>query len=1011
MNHSFLPLKVKYPLFISLSRFVFKIAACFFLFSQIIWAQYRFDSWDTEDGLPQNTVYGMTQTRDGYLWLTTYDGLVRFDGVRFTVFDKSNTRGITSNRFTSIYEDTEGVLWIGTEYGGLVRYSGGEFKTFDGSSGLPNNSLRQIQQDAEGNLVVSTEGGIVCRRGDRFEPCISGVPASDFRVYRGKSGAQWIFERKGLSKIKDGKATDYPVDWVGTTFDAMEFFEDRYGDLWIGTRDAALYRIADDGIIRYSPDEGERLEKGSVSINAVSIITGGDSDGNVWFNGGSNGEIVVFNPQTRSFQRFTTADGLSSSQIKSFFTDREGTLWIGTVNRGLNRVTKQSIRTFSDKDGLKGNNVYPILEDKAGGIWVGTNLAVSKIKDGVITNYESVKGVPLREAQTLYEDREGRLWIGFWGLIGYLKDGNFTNLTSLLGKFTYNSIHQDRTGCLWIGGDFGLIRFENEEVTRYSVADGLPHNEVKVIHEDRSGTLWLGTYGGLAQIKDGRFISFTERDGLVSNRVRTIAEDADGALWIGTYDGGISRFRDGKFVNYTTADGLFNNGAFRILEDSRGNFWISSNRGIYRVSRAELNDFADGKTSAVTSIAYGTEDGMLNAECNGGRQPAGVKTRDGRLWFPTQQGVVVVNPDSIPVNSSAPPVVIESVEIDNRNVSLAENQSAIRIEPGQSALEIAYTGLSLIKSEQVRFKYKLAGLSDEWIDAGTRRTAYYSYLPPGEYVFTVIAANSDGVWNTQGKSIAVSVIPPFYRTWWFISVSALGIFALALAGYSVRVSQLKREKRRQEAFSRRLMELQENERKRIAGELHDSLSQNLVIIKNRAMISLQQRERAEQAFEQLEEIADAAAESLSEVREIAHNLRPFQIDRLGLTKAIEALIRKANTPELSVTAELDEIDGIFAPEMEINLYRIIQESLNNIIKHAAASEANVKIAKSDKMIEITIRDDGRGFDAASMQAGESENGSGFGLVGITERARILGSIPVIESAAGKGTKIYLRVFI
>ncbi|MDQ3798440.1 MAG: histidine kinase, partial [Acidobacteriota bacterium] len=460
---------------------------------------------------------------------------------------------------------------------------------------------------------------------------------------------------------------------------------------------------------------------------------------------------------------------------------------------------------------------------------------------------------------------------------------------------------------------------------------------------------------------------------------------------------------------YTTADGLFNNGAFRILEDSRGNFWISSNRGIYRVSRAELNDFADGKISAVTSIAYGTQDGMLNAECNGGRQPAGVKTRDGRLWFPTQQGVVAVNPDSIPFNSSAPPVVIESIEIDNKAVSL--NQPAIEIQPGQSNLEISYTGLSLIKSDQVRFKYKLAGLDDEWIDAGTRRTAYYSYLPPGEYVFTVIAANSDGVWNTQGKSIAVSVVPPFYRTWWFISVSALGVFALALAGYSVRVSQLKREKRRQEAFSRRLMELQENERKRIAGELHDSLSQNLVIIKNRALISLQQRERAEQAFEQLEEIADAAAESLSEVREIAHNLRPFQIDRLGLTKAIEALIRKANTPELSVTAELDEIDGVFAPEMEINLYRVIQESLNNIIKHAAASEANVKITKSDKMIEITIQDNGRGFDAALTQSGESENGSGFGLVGITERARILGSIPVIESAAGKGTKIYLRVFI
>ncbi len=1000
MDDSFLPIKIKRQLLASLSRHVFKIVIFLFLFSQTIYSQYRFDSWNTEDGLPQNTIYAITQTRDGYLWFTTFDGLVRFDGVRFTVFDKSNTPGIKSNRFTSIYEDTGGTLWIGTEYGGLVRYASGEFKTL--SDGLPSNIVRQIQQDEKGNLVVATDGGIVCLQpDDRFESCVSSASPRDFRVYWSKSGARWTFDKNGLDKIKNGNSIHYPIQWAENAVDAMEFFEDGQGDLWFGANEMVLYRITDDGIIRYSRD-GARVEKGAVTIDSVGVVTGGDSDGNIWFSQRGDRGVVVFNPQTNNFKQFTTADGLSSNAVRLFFRDREGILWIGTNNRGINRVTKQFIRTFSDKDGLKSNNVYPVLEDGAGNVWVGEDKALNKIKDGVVTNYEE-----LGSAQSLYEDREGRLWVGLIDRIGYFKDGNFTEITARVGKYPYVAIFQDRTGCIWFGTDYGLIRFENEKITRYTVKEGLPNDAIKVIHEDRNGTLWIGTYGGLVQIKDGKFITFTEADGLVSNRVRTITEDADGTFWIGTYDGGISRFRDGKFFNYTTANGLFNNGAFSILEDSRGNFWISSNRGIYRVSKQQLNDFADGKIPAVTSIAYGTQDGMLNTECNGGRQPAGVKTRDGRLWFPTQQGVVVVNPEAVPFNPTAPPVVIESVKIDNKDVSV--NDSTIEMQPGQANLEIVYTGLSLIKSDQVRFKYKLAGLDDEWIDAGTRRTAYYSYLPPGSYTFTVIAANSDGVWNTEGKQVRVRVVPPFYRTWWFISLLAFSIIALALTGYKMRTSQLKQEKKRQEAFSRRLIDLQEAERKRIAGELHDSLSQNLVVIKNRAWMSLQEPDNQRHAMEQMEEIADAAEQSLFEVREISYNLRPFQIDRLGLTAAIEALTKKADTQELRIRSRLDNIDGLLSPEMEINLYRIIQECINNIIKHSAAAEAVIKIERSEGDIEITIQDDGKGFDAAAKRAGESNNGSGFGLIGITERARILGCVPVIESAAGRGTKIFLKI--
>ena len=288
-------------------------------------------------------------------------------------------------------------------------------------------------------------------------------------------------------------------------------------------------------------------------------------------------------------------------------------------------------------------------------------------------------------------------------------------------------------------------------------------DDVKIIHESVDGTLWIGTYGGLSRFKDNVFTSFTANDGLASNQVRSIYEDAENVLWIGSYDGGLTRLKDGKFTRYTSNDGLFNDGVFQILEDERGNLWMSSNRGIYRVAKQQLNDFAEGKISRVESIALGKADGLLETECNGGQQPAGTKTRDGKLWFPTQHGVAVIDPKEIKSNPFAPPVIIESIKIDNE--LLESQQSTIKIAPGKNNLEIAYTGLSFVKSEFVKFRYRLAGQDADWVEAGNRRTAYYSYLPPGDYKFQVVVANADGVWNTEGATIGIVVEPPFYRTW------------------------------------------------------------------------------------------------------------------------------------------------------------------------------------------------------------------------------------------------------
>jgi len=405
-------------------------------------------------------------------------------------------------------------------------------------------------------------------------------------------------------------------------------------------------------------------------------------------------------------------------------------------------------------------------------------------------------------------------------------------------------------------------------------------------------------------------------------------------------------------------------------------------------------------------MAFGKQDGMLNSECNGGRQPAGFVAEDGKLWFPTMGGVAVIDPEAARVNSLSPPVMIESVKLER---GLIDFSRGVTVAPGQRDLEIAYTGLSFVKPEQVKFKYRLEGLDTEWIDVGTRRVAYFPNLPPGGYTFRVIAANSDGVWNDDGAALRIVVEAPFYRTGWFNALAALSLAAAGLLAYRARIAKLQRRQEEQAAFSQRLIESQEIERKRIAAELHDGLGQNLLVIKNRALLGLLAPEDQNRAVEQLGEISTAVSQTLDEVRQIAANLHPYQLDRLGLTKAIEAMIRKvAAAAPIKFSAEVDNIDGLFAPRAEINLYRIVQESLNNVVKHSAAAEAAVAIRRDGGHVAITVRDNGRGFVVESARnIGPLKQG--FGLAGMAERARMLGGDYAIHSAPGEGTTVMLII--
>ncbi|MBL8208063.1 MAG: hypothetical protein JNM09_27770, partial [Blastocatellia bacterium] len=499
--------------------------------------------------------------------------------------------------------------------------------------------------------------------------------------------------------------------------------------------------------------------------------------------------------------------------------------------------------------------------------------------------------------------------------------------------------------------------------------------------------------------------TWTAKDGLASNQVLSFYEDCAGSLWMGT-NGGLCRFKDGKFATITAANGLYDNRAFQILsdtEDDSGDLWMSCNRGIYRASLRELNDFAEGRLKSVTSFVYGAADGMINRECNGA-SPAGWKTHDGRLWFPTVKGVVAIDPRQH--NTQLSLVLIERVTLDRAPLSTGQ---AVQIKPDQENLEIEYTGINWRRPQQIRFKYQLAGFNQDWVEAGTRRTAYFSNLPPGDYTFKVIADNGEGLWNTEGASLRVVVLPPFYRTGWFLALAVLSVSGVILAAFKYRVNQLEQRQAAQQAFSQQLIESQEAERKRIAGELHDGLGQNLLVIKNRALFGLMPSDDVSRATAQLTDISTTVSQAIDEVRQIAANLHPYQLDRLGLTKALTAMVRKVSgATQLEIACSLDKLDGILPPTAEINLYRIVQECLNNIVKHAAATEASVQLRRLPSSLKLTIQDNGRGFVPAVVHSTSAGKGS-FGLTGLAERARLLGGTLNIDSTPGNGTRITLTM--
>jgi len=784
--------------------------------------QYTQDAWGIEAGLPQSTILGIAQTADGYLWLATEEGLVRFDGVRFTLFDKENTSQLQANDIRALLVDQKDNLWIGTNGGGLTRYKGGVFTTFTTRDGLANDAILSLHEDGPGSLWIGTDGGGMSRyMNGRFRTYNTkdGLPDDAvFAISTGPDGSVWVGTHAGLARLKNDRFSVYSTKNGLGKDDIRAVYADRRGDVWVGTNGGGLARLSEGRFVTYTMRDG-------LSGTMIWSIEE-DKAGTLWIGTGDGGLNRFHDGR---FSSSTMKLGLTSDRICTTFEDREGNLWVGTKGGGLVRLKGGPFTTYTTREGLSSDVILPVFEDRDGAMWVGTQSAgLNRMKDGKVTVYTMREGLPSDSVYSVNQDGAGTLWAGTPKGLARLRAGRFQAVTEGLPNEIVQCTYTDHNGDLWVGTRGGLSRYSGGRFITFSHKEGLSNDNVHSIYEDGSHVLWIGTEGGgLDKFEGGRFTSYTRSSGLSNSVVWAISGDSLGGLWLGT-NNGLNHLKDGKFTAFSARNGLFDDAIFVILDDRRGNLWMSSNRGVFRVAISGLTAFAQGKTAPLRSISYGLADGMKSKECSGGFQPMGWRARDGKLYFPTMKGLSVLDPGRLDSNHLPPNVVIERVVVDNKNFN---PKRPIRLPPGKGEMEFQFTALSLSSPEKVRFKYMLEGFDKDWVDAGSRRVAYYTNIPAGEYKFRVLASNYENFSNRSAASAAVTLQPHFYQTYVFAllcSLAGAGVFVVA---FRLRMRQLRVNEtklvllvdERTQALAHQARALQESEKRfrQLAENIHE----------------------------------------------------------------------------------------------------------------------------------------------------------------------------------------------
>jgi signal transduction histidine kinase/ligand-binding sensor domain-containing protein len=949
---------------------------------------YVIKNWSVKDGLPESSITCFEQTNDGYLWIGTWNGLARFDGLHFTSFHSGNTDALETSNINVLMQDSKGVLWIGVKGGGLVRYKRGTFAREGTDGDLRNASVDALEEDDDGRLWIGTDNGLYVMENDSirlfegadrpFKGPVSGICATS-------DGNMWINEVDSLFCLSsaNGRFTvtrKLRVKPVGIAEDSRGriWYADLSGVLHArdGMRERTYAQFADLPLTSLTP-----LRNGGIGVCCLNCV------------------VLVYDDTIVNLE---SAEGVRLLVNEHIFEDREGNIWLGRASSGLFRLRRRNVSVFGPQQGLSSEIATTTVEDTHGTLWVGTyRSGLNYFAQGAFHHYVRDLIDPTLDIYSMLASTDGTLWVAALGhgLVSVRGDRAERYTCGIIAPSTSVSVlAQGKDHSLWVGTKYeGAQCIQGGTVTVWDTAKGLSSDDISCILPARNGDTWIGTVSkGVNRISNGTVSVIGEDKGLSSNEIQTMIEDDDGGIWIATRRG-LNRWKKGTIVRMGEDDGLPDDAIAEMVDDGRGNFWCGGIKGIFRVSKKQLNSVANGSESYIQCNLYGVEDGMVVSEVGGQGKPNVCRDRHGVLWFASERGLLRIDPRSVHDNAVPPEAIVEQVSVEHKPV---RTDTTVVVQPGDSRIEFDYTGISFHSPSNVRFQYRLVGLGEDWQEAGSNRYVQYTHLPPGDYTFQVKAQNSDGIWSTRAASIAMVVLPPFWRTPWFLALMITFFLVSGPTVYMLRVRSLKREHQRQLNFSRMLIERQEEERKRISREMHDSVGQELLILKHQLQLNLREQSLSDELKKTLEEQSAAASNIITEVRTISHNLRPPELDRLGVTETIRALLQRVrNTQKLVVKGEIDEIDGFFRKEDEINMIRIIQEAMNNIMKHAEATSATITVSLAGDRLDVSIADNGKGMSKPA-------NGSpGLGMNDIQERVELLEGTMNIESLPEHGTTL------
>ena len=955
--------------------------------------QYAHKAWTVRDGYFQGLIFAFAQTPDGYLWLGTEFGLMRFDGVRSVPWQPPAGQNLPGRSIKSLLAARDGRLWIGTREG-LASWKDGKLTQYPGLAG---GGFVDIIEDRKGTIWASGSAGIAGR--------LCAIQAGSARCY-GEDGSL-------------GRDANYPYEdskgnlWVAASPKGLwlrepdppklykmpesvgGLAEDDSGALLIATRDG-LKRLVNEKFEAYL------LPNVPVPFRPTRLLR--DRDGGLWIGTFDRGLIHVHQGRT---DVFTQSNRLSGDAITNLFEDREGNIWVATAD-GLDRFRDFAVPTISAKQGLSNATVLSVLAAQDGSILLGTQGGVNAWKAGQVTIYRKRDSLlPGDAVESLFQDDRGRIVVSTSGGLAYFGNGKFVPLSKVPGG-TVNSIAADKAGNVWISRSYqGLFHLRSDGSIEQILWTKLGHEDhaTAMSPDPVQGGLWLGfLYGGLVYFKNGEVrASFGSAEGLGEGLVGDLQLDQDGTLWAPT-QGGLSRVKNGHVATLTTRNGLPCDTVHWMKEDDDHSVWIYTACGLVRIARRELDAWAADSRQTIHPTVFDVSDGVRSNSLGTGYTPSVAQSADGKIWFLPYDGVSVIDPRHLSVNKLPPPVHIEQITADRKTRDASPH---LRLPALTRDLEIDYTALSLVAPEKNRFRIKLEGRDPDWKDVGTERKASYNDLPPRHYRFRVIASNNNGVWNETGDSLDFSVDPAFYQTTWFQAACVAAFLGVLWGLHRLRLHQLARE------FNAHL-DGRVDERLRVARDLHDTLLQSFhgLLMQFQSARNLL-RGRAEDVAQVLDRALDDATRAITEARDTVQTMRSSTVITNELAQAVHVLAeelaaqqRAANEGAIPFSVEVDGASRELHPILRDEVYRITGEALRNAFRHSRARRIEVEILYEPRKLRIRVRDNGIGMDASVLDEGREGH---WGLPGMRERAKAIGGTLEVWSEQGAGTEVELTI--